>query len=197
MGRVCLLLISLAACDRTPRRWVYLVNPTNEVKEVVFRTDPKEETHLHKIPPRSYISNGFAVGDYFISRFDAGGKPHAVPVKVDHPSAKGEVDDIWFDVAGGTRYLLVNCDGLYAGNAFSEPLNQALFGSSAGKVKEFDGEKPFEIRLRGQVELVPPFDAIPKEKHLGDSIWKLIAVDKQLPAEQAVEVALKELSLRK
>jgi hypothetical protein len=193
----CLLLLALvAACDDTPKRWIYLVNSSNVPVKVVFRERPNEEAHLHEIGPRDILSRAFPVGEYHISTFDAAGKAHATPIRVDRPSTHGEIDQLWFDVSGGARYLLVNCSSLYSGNALTESIRQELTKGTS-KVRQYDGDKPFEVRLRGQVELVDPFTAIPRETHLGTSIWKLVVVDKQLPPEEAVKVAMQELSKRK
>ena len=86
MSRLCFFIACLAACNSTPKRWVYLSNPTNQPRKVVFRQDPKEEASLHEIAPRSYLSLDFSVGDYFITTFDPAGKANTVPLKVDRPS---------------------------------------------------------------------------------------------------------------
>jgi hypothetical protein len=174
---------------KSKERNVLFVNSTAETCSVAVAGETLS------VPPKTTRGCMLPVGEYDV-KVAGDGAPRTVALKIDRPGTQ-KASEIWVDLGGKTKYALVNASSLYKGAGFvSDAIVSALQESQgrSGKAKiiwgTYDGAKPFAFDLTGQIELVYPFDRLPKEVALGSSVFKLVPMPGGLKTEADVYRAI-------
>jgi hypothetical protein len=179
-----------SACTPKPFRQLAFINTSDRTYEVTV------EGSSRRVGPRSLGFHPASLGAHAVRFVGPSGKPFEFTLAIDRANKRGvEVDYLYIDITGQSRYLLLDCTRLYEGRTFMKGAVDQLHRMMGNKLvmKEFDGREPFSVHFEGNVEYAHPYEDLPRKMGWAKRAVKLVPIP--IDASEEARAALVQSAL--